>query len=374
MPSKLSTFEALRITQPSGRHVFSFATTAADLLEIADIPRIRRGEDKALEGYQRPEVVAHIAEIRRYLESSDAILPNTIVVAFSDVVEFEAHSRGHGPGRYGRLSVPRPRDGQPKPGFVVDGQQRLAAASSCQHTDFPLFVTAFIAPDAAEQRKQFVLVNRTKPLPQGMIFELLAEIKGHLPQQLAKQRLAAALTSRLNFAPGVLQGKIKTPTCPGGVIKDNSMRRAISSSLSDGALFQLAKSEPRRGKESGWKDEAELHDAMQQMVATYWEGVALAFPEAWRLPPKQSRLTHGVGVVALGYVMDHLYARRLKGDDWNIESIAGELKALEPCCAWTSGSWKLAPGDERGWNVLQNTDRDVRLLTGYLCRLVEEKS
>jgi len=373
MPSKSLIFEALRIIQPSGRHVFSFATTAGDLLEIADIPRIRRGESKALEGYQRPEVVSHIAEIRRYLESNDAILPNTIVVAFSDSVEFEVHEQRLGPGRYGRLTVPRPREGEVKPGFVVDGQQRLAAASSCMHPDFPLFVTAFIAPDAAEQRKQFVLVNRTKPLPQGMIFELLADIKGHLPQQLAKQRLAAALTTRLNFGSGALQNKIKTPTCPDGTIKDNSMRRAISSSLSDGALFQLAKSEPRRGRQCGWKDEEELHKAMEQLVATYWDGVAHAFPEAWALPPKQSRLTHGVGIVALGYVMDHLYARRLKGTEWNTDCIARELKVLEPYCAWTRGTWKFAPGDERGWNVLQNTDRDVRLLTSYLCRLVEDQ-
>ena len=373
MPSK-SIFEALRITQPSGRHVFSFATTADALLEIADIPRIRRGEDKTLEGYQRPEVVSHITEIRRYLESSDAILPNTIVVAFSDVVAFESKGTGQGPGHYGRLLVPKPHNGQLKPGFIVDGQQRLAAASSCQYPDFPLFVTAFIASDSAEQRKQFVLVNRTKPLPQGMIFELLSEIKGHLPQQLAKQRLAAALTTRLNFTAGILQGKIKTPTCPGGVIKDNSMRRALSNSLSDGALFQLAKSEPRHGKDYGWRSEEDLQSAMQQLVATYWEGVSLAFPEAWRLPPKFSRLTHGVGVVALGYVMDHLYARKLKGDDWNPNAVARELKVLEPHCAWMGGVWRFSESDSRGWNVLQNTDRDVRLLTAYMCRLVEEKT
>lgn len=89
---------------------------------------------------------------------------------------------------------------------------------------------------------------------------------------------------------------------------------------------------------------------------------------------QSSRLTHGVGVVALGYVMDHLHARKLKGDDWNAEAIAGELKGLEPHCAWTGGAWKFSPEDVRGWNVLQNTDRDVRLLTTYLCRLVEEKA
>lgn len=367
------TFEALRLTQPSGRHVYSFAAGAVDLLDIADIPRIKRGDDLALEGYQRPEVVGHIAEIRRYLESDEAILPNTIVLAFTENVEFEPYNpdASSGVSQSGRLkvTVAEGQDATTKPAFVVDGQQRLAAASSCKHAHFPLFVTAFVAPEPAEQRKQFVLVNRTKPLPQGLIFELLAEIDGHLPTALSKARRASLLTNRLNFSPGVLKGKIRTPTQPGGVIKDNSMRRAIANSLNDGALFQVAKSAGR----DGWENEDKMHAAMQEVVATYWEGVSLAFPQAWDLPPKSSRLTHGVGIVALGFVMDHLHARRLKGADWNALSIANELRILAPHCAWTSGAWHFSDDDVRGWNVLQNTDRDVRLLAGYLARLVEEK-
>lgn len=362
-------FEALRLTQPSGRHVYSFAINAVELLDITDIPRIKRGEDQGLEGYQRPEVVGHIGEIRRYLESEDAILPNTIVVAFNDNVLFKPHNDQNGASQTGLLIVPLVGEGELKPGFVVDGQQRLAAASSCKHVNFPLFVTAFVAPDPAEQRKQFVLVNRTKPLPQGMVFELLAEIDGHLPTALSKARLASLITNRLNFSTGVLQGKIRTPTCPQGIIKDNSMRRAIANSLNDGALFQVAK---RAGRD-GWENEAKMHAAMQDVVATFWEGVSLAFPEAWRLPPKASRLTHGVGIVALGFVMDHLHTRRLKGADWNALNVARELHTLAPHCAWTSGAWHFSDDDVRGWNVLQNTDRDVRLLTRYLTRLVEEK-
>jgi len=361
--------QALRLTQPSGRQVLCFAINAKQLLDIAQIPRLRRGEDRALEGYQRPEVVGHIAEIRRYLESDEAVLANTVVVAFSEAVSFEPQGEPDGASQLGYILINEPEDGQPMPGFVVDGQQRLAAASSSRHEQFPLFVTAFLAPNAMEQRKQFVLVNRTKPLPQGMIFELLADIEGHLPTALARARLASMLTNQLNQNKGVLQSKIRTPTYPAGIIKDNSMRRAITNSLNDGALFQVAKSAGR----DGWENEAQMQSAMQNVLATYWEGVSLAFPEAWNLPPKASRLTHGVGVVALGFVMDHLHTRRLKGADWNALSVANELRTLSPHCAWTSGAWRFSNDDVRGWNVLQNTDRDVRLLTGYLCRLVEEK-
>lgn len=357
--------EALRIVQPSGREVFSFATTADALLQITEIPHIGRGGDDQLVGYQRPEVISHIAEIRRYLESEGAVLPNTIVVAFNNGVTFTPRPSGAGPAELGELHVPLAGKGEPRPGFVVDGQQRLAAIASSRYAAFPFFVTALIAPDVAEQRKQFVLVNRTKPLPQGMIYELLPEIEGCLPQSLAKQRLAAMLTTRLNLTPGsLLHHKIRTPTCPQGVIKDNSMRRAILNSLSDGALFEVLRDK---------RSDPDLMDVMTRLVATFWEGVQQTFPEAWDLPPKSSRLTHGVGIVALGYVMDCLYARQPPRVEWTVEAVADELGPLVPHCAWTSGTWSFGNGEDRSWNALQNTDRDVRMLAGYFRRLLNQQ-
>jgi DGQHR domain-containing protein len=353
--------EALRIVQPSGREVFSFAATADVLLQITEIPHIARGGDDQLIGYQRPEVISHIGEIRRYLESEGAVLPNTIVVAFNNSVTFTPRPVNVGAAEFGELHIPLAGKGEPRPGFVVDGQQRLAAIASSCHAAFPFFVTALIAPDVAEQRKQFVLVNRTKPLPQGMIYELLPEIEGCLPQSLAKQRMAAMLTTRLNLTPGsILQHKIRTPTCPKGIIKDNSMRRTILNSLSDGALFGVLRDK---------RSDPDLMDVMTKVVATFWQGVRQTFPDAWDLPPKSSRLTHGVGIVALGYVMDDLYLRCLEGAEWTAESVAEGLVVLVPHCAWTGGKWHFS-NEERAWNALQNTDRDVRLLASYLRRLL----
>lgn len=354
-------FDALRIYQPSRREVFSFPATADQILRITTIPRIRR-EGQALVGYQRPEVASHIAEIRRYLESEGAVIPNTLVLALDQRARFFEHFNTAG-GQFGYLNIPEAKDDEPPPGFLVDGQQRLAAIASSRHAEFHVFVTALIAPDVAEQRKQFVLVNRTKPLPQGLIYELLPEIEGHLPQALARQRLAAQITIGLNLDPySALYQKIRTPTCPVGTIKDNSVRRMVLNSLSDGALFHLA-SEGRNGKEP--------LERMVEFVSTFWEGVAQAFPEAWKLPPTRSRLTHGVGVVAMGYVMDHLYARELREGTWAVPDVAEALEVLQPYCAWTEGVWRLGEGEERHWNEFQNIDRDIRILTNYLRRVLE---
>ena len=237
-------FDALRIVQPSGREVFAFAARPADLINVVQIPNVGRDEEGELFGYQRPEVVSHIAEIRRYLETDDAVLPNAIVVAFDERARFEPSSMG-GVGQTGVLDIPEQTLEGRKCGFVVDGQQRLAAVASSRHDGFPIFVTAMIAATEAEQRKQFVLVNRTKPLPAGLVFELLPEVEGCLPSVLAKQQLSALLTVRLNTDPqSSLRRTIRTPTFPVGVIKDNSIRRLVLNSLSDGALGGL---QERRG-------------------------------------------------------------------------------------------------------------------------------
>src|SRR5437868_6935385 len=79
---------ALCVAQPSGRHVYAFGVLANELIKIVQVPRIGRRNGETLFGYQRPEASSHIAEIRRYLESDDAILPNAVVIAFDERVSF----------------------------------------------------------------------------------------------------------------------------------------------------------------------------------------------------------------------------------------------------------------------------------------------
>jgi len=323
---------------------------------MTEIPHIGRDPEHELVGYQRPEVASHIAEIRKYLETDECVLPNTIVLAFRDCVQFIPDGVDGPAGEPGELRVNLPENGE-RAGFVVDGQQRLAAVASCRHEAFPLFVTAIVAPSIREQRKQFVLVNRTKPLPQGMIYELLPEIDGHLPQYLLKQQHAAALVTRLNLDPtSSIYRRVKTPTCPVGLIKDNSLRRTVLNSLTDGALHAIL----------GRNDARCAMDAMATFVSDFWEGVAKLFPEAWNRPPKMSRLTHGVGIVALGYAMDDIYAWKPEGTDWTPEYVRMALSPLAGKCAWTSGKWQFSEDEVRPWDELQNTGKDVRTLATFV--------
>src|SRR5882762_4177556 len=166
---------ALEITQRPGRVFYSFAVDGKLLASFTTISRIRRDASEALIGYQRPEVLSHINEIREYLESSNPLLPNAIVIAFNDRVTFlPGETAPGGFTRFGTLVIPTSslQSDEDKPGFIVDGQQRVAAIRDAEITEFPICATAFIAANESEQREQFILVNSTKPLPKGLIYEL----------------------------------------------------------------------------------------------------------------------------------------------------------------------------------------------------------
>ncbi|GAC86128.1 hypothetical protein GP2_055_00070 [Gordonia paraffinivorans NBRC 108238] len=350
---------ALRIKQGS-REIFSFAVEGKQLLDFTAVSRIGRGEDGGLAGYQRPEVLSHIRAIRRYIESDGAMLPNAVVVAFNESVRFRATKRSTAGevATIGELLVPV-EGGVDKPALLVDGQQRVAAIRDAAVESFPIAAVGFVADDE-EQRSQFILVNNTKPLPKGLIHELIPEAAGHLPPKYARRKLPASLMIRLNFNPdGPFYGRIQTPTSPDGYIKDNSVLKMIENSLFEGALYRY------RDPIDGSGDE----DAMIAHLEMFWSIVRDTWPEDWELPPRKTRLTHGVGIQSLGYVLDALT------DGYHVNhldrsEIERKVKAISKVAAWSGGQWELAPDDVRKWNGLQNTPNDIKLLTNLLLRAV----
>ena len=353
---------ALEITQSATRTLYTFAVDGKLLPQFATVSRIHRGEDTRVGGYQRPEVLSHIKSIQRYLESDDPVIPNALVVAFDQRVRFEPQDATNstvGYARSGTFVIPLDdeRAEDENPGWIVDGQQRSAAIRKARVDSFPVCVTAFITESEVEQRTQFILVNSTKPLPKGLIYELLPVTGGELPTLLRARRFPAYLLERLNFdEDSPLRAKIRTTTSPTGTVKDNSVLRMVENSLTDGALYRYR--DPKTGE-----GEAE---SMLLMLKNFWRAVHLLWADDWELPPRRSRLLHGVGVVALGFLMDAI-ADRYWGDEIPSEELFFEhLEPLAPVCRWSSGYWDFGPHAQRKWNELQNTPKDVQLLANYL--------
>jgi DGQHR domain-containing protein len=357
---------AIEVVQSPGRRLYSFAVDGKVIPTFATVSRIRR-QGTEVQGYQRPEVLSHIAEIRNYLESQSPMIPNAIVVAFDSRVRFEAGgaSDACAYARTGILVIPIDRElaDEEKPGFIVDGQQRLAAIRDADLGTFPICVTAFVTNDVRQQTEQFILVNSTKPLPKGLIYELLPSTDATLPTLLQRRRFPAYLLDRLNRDRGSpLESRIQTPTTPEGVIKDNSLLRMLENSLSDGVLYRF------RNPDSGDGDA----EKMLEILRAFWGAVSEVFDGAWGLPPKRSRLMHGAGIVSLGFVMDAIAERHRAAGVPSASVFEEDLAPLKDVCRWTDGYWDFGPGCQRKWNEIQNTSKDIQLLANYL--LVQYKS
>jgi DGQHR domain-containing protein len=326
----------LQLEQSSAVPVVVFQATASEILSIARIERADRREDGRLVGFQRPQIQAHINEIQDYLDEDEApILPNAIVLGFCGGVRIKSDVLVVDGGR-----VP--------PGWVVDGQQRLTAATRTQDQDFPLLVSAFLCRSVAELHKQFILINSTRPLPRDLIYELMPGVEG-LPPRLSDRTAAALLVEALNYREGSpLKGMIKQHTNRAGVIKDTLIQRVLMASLSDGAL-------------SAWRDDTSLLlGPGYAMVANFFSALRQVFADDWEgHTPKTSRLVHGVGLVALAF------DREARSKD---DFVAG-LVPLVGRTAFRSGEWEFTD-QRRLWNTLQNTGADYQLLATHLVSLV----
>jgi hypothetical protein len=130
----------------------------------------------------------------------------------------------------------------------------------------------------------------------------------------------------------------------------------LGNSLTNGGLFFF------RDRQSGEYNV----EGMLRLLRHYWSAVACVFEDAWGKPPKESWLSGGPGVVAMGFVMDAIIDRHRHAGLPNQAQFRADLEQLKPVCRWTSGIWDFGPGRQRKWNDLQNTPRDVQLLSNYL--------
>jgi DGQHR domain-containing protein len=336
-------YRAIRAQQAQGHNVFVFAANPNDVLSFSEIDRVGRNEDGQLTGFQRHQIASHINEIRDYLSRDDALLPNAVILAFVEGISVIDNGDG-------TLDI-EVDTSSGKPGYVVDGQQRLSALSGIKKPGFEVFVSALVCKDYNELRQQFVLINNTRPLPKTLIYELLPNVDG-LPGRFTARKFAARIVDRLNHTHGSsLFGEIRQHTNPSGMLSDTAMQKVVMNSASDGAIRSFVQYEDRE-------------DRAFEFVNEFFAAVVSVFGPEWHgMSPRQSRLRHGAGLVAMGFVMDLLYS-----SDGAIQRHQFEhaLEQLKPHTAWTSGQWKLSDGDERPWNGIQNTPVDIDLLARFL--------
>ena len=345
-----------------GEHeVFAFFASGSRLLELAEIPVLAPAENGSLIGYQRPKIRQQVRAIAEYLALGDVLFPNAIVLAVSSDVRFVA-ARGTKPNALdpqsdaGTLTIPfNPHRAT---AWVVDGQQRTLALAEAGAKNLNVPVIAFVSDDIGVQREQFILVNKARPLPARLIDELLPEVASQLPRDLSARKIPSVLCNALNdLRESPFHQIVKRPSTTGrsAFILDSSLTKIIRRSIQDprGALAAFVSSD-------GSTDAS----AMLKVMIDFWSAVRDVFRHAWGLTPDKSRLMHSAGISAMGVLMDQVMTQTNGVSPY--EHACKTLGRMEPYCHWTSGRWETL---DRNWNDIQNTPRDVRLLSNYLITL-----
>ncbi|MDM1328911.1 DGQHR domain-containing protein DpdB [Acinetobacter indicus] len=368
--NKFITVKALRTVQGEDFHIFAFFIRAKDLNLIADISRLQTSDKGELTGFQRPEIKSHIKGIIEYLDLRNIIFPNSIILALSPEIKFSL-SRGtrnqedSGVSQSGTLKLPIFPKGE-RIAWIVDGQQRALALENTKNTTLPIPVIGFITNSLEDQREQFILVNKVKPLPSRLINELLPQTRSViLPKELNSRKLPAEICYLLNDDPA--SGFYK-------IIKKSSLN-SQNSYINDTSVIQMIRNSLTNplGALATFKDETghiQNIEGLYQILVAFWNAVKHVFPIAWAKEPKQSRLTHSVGILAMGVLMDQIYARNFKSKDI-YKMFCTELGKISSHCAWTEGQWK---GLNLPWNELQNTPKDIKRLQEFLIHIYNQSS
>ncbi len=351
---------AIRVEQRADVPLFVFGINGRVIHRFAAVQFAHRARDGVLVGYQRERVARHIGEIFAYLSQDDALLPNAIVIAFDDKVSFVPLEGAIliEWGTFGQLEIPLPNPGEAKPGFIVDGQQRVSALAQLDpKRDFPVVVVALKSSSVDLQREQFVLVNKTKPLPRDLLNELLPRVSTYLPKPWRLRRVAASVLD-------VLRLDKESPFC--GRIRGIGSS-GEGSNISQAAVIGVIEKSIRRGgalskfygKSS---EELDVH-AAARVVSVFFSGAERVWAYAWSGSPRRSRLVHGVGISAMGTLMETIMLELDASSPRAVRSVKRRLQKIEKRCAWTEGRWPVL---RCAWNELQNTSQDKRRLADYL--------
>ena len=252
---------------------------------------------------------------------------------------------------------------RPKPGWIVDGQQRTLALAKARRQDFPVPVTAFVADTVDVQRDQFLRINNTKPLPRGLVTELLPDDQqpaathaGDPPDPVSAVRPAEP-RPRVPFCGLIRRPSASKETRGKAVITDTGIVQMLEESLTSpvGLPLPVPQSQQRRDRLRRRLDGHHLLDRVRD-----------TFPDAWGKPadtePPDARRRHPRHGPADGPAHGpHRPWRRLDAaahvrDDW---------RSSPPTAAGPHGTWE---DSDLRWNAVENLPRHISELSSYLIR------
>jgi DNA sulfur modification protein DndB len=278
-PSKWLKFDCFILKQTEGPEIAVLAIDAYRLREIATVSRI--ADERT--GYQRFLNNRKVAAIKRYVETPNAVLPTSIVLATGEtggMVKVVNRKLLDSSGQICSAQLLVKQGSNYKPLLVIDGQHRLFGITLSSVVPYPVPVTILIGASKLVQMAHFEIINNkatriaTSHLNElrALMYDLSPKDKEDLDSLLSQLGVtslsSAGLVSELNGDGMVFEGILDFPSNKkAGFVSSNTLVHAVEKSRERGFLAYIEEDD---------NDHLTAYNSM-------WQGIKNKFSRRWKL-------------------------------------------------------------------------------------------
>lgn len=248
---------------------YLFSIKASALFDATVINQRVEGKE---EGYQRVLSPGRVRSVSRYI-ANGGIIPGAIIVSFNGLV-FDAKKQ--------LLTLP----GADTPGWVIDGQHRLAGAYEAAKggKDIELAVAAFEGTSFEDQVELFITINReAKNVPSSLYLDLLKNLPKKKTEKDSLEERITDIARALNGDENspFFQRIIFTKTAKAGEVGLTNFARVMRPlfNKSGGTLSPYTQTEQVR------------------VIDNYFKALQTSFPKLWKKESPIFFRTVGFGAV-----------------------------------------------------------------------------
>jgi DGQHR domain-containing protein len=338
------TFTAIKLVQPIGE-LFLCRLPAKELVEIAraDIRRINDREMETMSGIQRALSTSRISEIRRYIETTDAAFPNSVILNLNS--EYLASPP---------IAFANPCDGgvdiycfsiekHEKAFGIIDGQHRISGFVDSDLTPFDLVVTFFVDLAVEDQAYLFSTINVThQKVNKSLVYDLFG-----LSESRSPQRTAHLLTKALNIDPdSPLYRRIKMLGVSPKFGDEILYRAPLSQGTVADRILKLISDNPARDRDTLKRgeqipiDKADVNSGLifrvffaqdqdsviLRVLVSYFTAISRIFPNQWN--DMDNPLSKTIGFGALLRLLVDIFIAGMSKQNLSLEFFEAALSKL----------------------------------------------
>ncbi|MEW9274901.1 DGQHR domain-containing protein [Gluconobacter oxydans] len=264
----MTKISAIKVDQKKSSF-FLFTIKASKLFDIVQINQRVEGKE---EGYQRVLSPGRVKSVSRYIMAGGAI-PGAIIISFSEL-------------SYDRKTKTITLPSKENPGWVIDGQHRLAGAHEAAQAgiDIDLAVAAFEGASSEEQIELFITINKeAKNVPSSLYLDLLKKLpKRKNEKEVIEERITdIARSLNADEQSSFFQRIIFTKTARAGEISLTNFARVLRPCFNKagGTLSPYTQTE------------------QVKIIDNYYKALQTSFPKNWKNDNPIFLRTIGFGAV-----------------------------------------------------------------------------